>query len=90
MSETEALNGSEMLSLANLLVLVKNPVEVSCDYTNWRGVKATRRLRLVEFWHGSTEWHPEPGLLLKAVDLDTGEQRDFSVKDIDTSTLRPL
>lgn len=57
-------------------------------YRNWRGEMATRRLRPVAFWHGSTEWHPTPGLMLKAVDLDKDAERDFAVADFNTATLR--
>nr|WP_250808409.1 hypothetical protein [Neorhizobium tomejilense] len=90
MSETEHDAGSQELSFANMLVLLKQPVELSCDYRNWRGEVANRRIRLIEFWYGSTEWHPEPGLLLKAIDLDTGKERDFRVTDFDTATLRVI
>ncbi|PWE32883.1 hypothetical protein DDZ14_08615 [Maritimibacter sp. 55A14] len=69
---------------------LKGPVEFQCEYRNWRGEVATRRLRPVAFWHGSTEWHPTPGLMLKAVDLDKDAERDFAVADFNMTTLRAV
>ena len=40
------------------------------DYTNHRGEKRARRLHLLSLRFGATEWHPVPGLLIKAEDLD--------------------
>jgi hypothetical protein len=50
-------------------------------YTNYRGEWSMRRIRPVRLWVGSTDWHPEPGLLLEAIDLDKNETRHFAVKD---------
>ena len=51
-------------------------------YRNWRGETRQRTVLPVTIWHGSTIWHPEPQWLLKAIDLETGEDRDFAMKDI--------
>jgi hypothetical protein len=50
-------------------------------YTNYRGEWSMRRIQPVRLWVGSTDWHPEPGLLLEAIDLDKNETRHFAVKD---------
>jgi hypothetical protein len=50
-------------------------------YTNYRGEWSMRRIEPVRLWVGSTDWHPEPGLLLEAIDLDKNETRHFAVKD---------
>ena len=86
----EPLTDHEQIQLTNLLIGMKGPVELSCDYTNWRGEKSTRRLRIKGFWYGATEFHPEPGLMIKAYDFDKKAERDFRVCDFHTSTLRPL
>lgn len=52
------------------------------DYKNWRGEVAHRRVRGVRLWFGTTEHHPEPCLLLHAIDLDRGVERDFRVLDM--------
>ncbi|MCZ7861508.1 hypothetical protein O9X98_08860 [Agrobacterium salinitolerans] len=88
--EVEALDDEEKVRLANMLIVVKGDMPLTCEYKNWRGEVAVRRLRPISFWYGSTEWHPTPGLMLKAFDLDKNEERDFCVADFNTSTLRPV
>lgn len=53
-------------------------------YRNWRGEVADRRVLAssVSFYFGSTDWHPEPQTLMRAIDLDKGAERDFAWKDI--------
>lgn len=55
---------------------------VTFTYRNWRGEVAERRVRIIGIRFGSTEWHPEPQLLLRAFDIDKGEEREFAVADI--------
>ncbi len=88
--DVEPLSAEEEFSLANMLMALKAPVEFSCVYKNWRGEVAERRLRAISLWHGVTEWHPVPGLMLKAIDLEKNVERDFRLTDIDISTLKPL
>jgi hypothetical protein len=90
MDDALKLTDAEQISFANLLSLVKGPIDLQCEYKNWRGEIGTRKLRVIEFWYGSTEWHPEPCLLLKALDLDKNEERDFKMADFDTTTLRVI
>ncbi len=52
------------------------------DYINWEGKRAVRTVKPIKLWYGKTQWHPKEGWLLKAVDLEKNEERDFSVKDI--------
>lgn len=60
-----------------------SPHDLVVRYTNWRGRTSRRRLRPISLWHGSTEWHPEPQWLLKAVDHQRGpEPRDFALADM--------
>lgn len=51
-------------------------------YRNWRGEVSERHVRIIGIRFGSSEWHPEPQLLLRAFDLDKGEEREFAVNDI--------
>lgn len=78
----------ERIQLANLLILLKGKPEIEVDYKNHRGETSRRRIVPVAFWCGSTEWHPETGLLLNAYDDDKGAMRDFAVMDFDLSTLQ--
>jgi predicted DNA-binding transcriptional regulator YafY len=51
-------------------------------YTNWRGETAERHVRPIKIWFGSTEWHKEAQWLMRALDVDKKEERDFALKDI--------
>jgi hypothetical protein len=55
---------------------------VNILYTNWKGVTAVRRIVPIYIWWGSTPWHKEDQHLLKAHDVEKGEERDFAMKDI--------
>ena len=57
---------------------MKNVDPLTIVYTNHRGVTAVRRIWPIAVWYGSNRWHPEPGWLLKAIDMDNGEERDFA------------
>jgi hypothetical protein len=52
------------------------------EYKNWEGEIAVRKVLPIKLWWGKTKWHTKKGWLLKALDLDKKEERDFSVKDI--------
>lgn len=56
--------------------------DVMIDYTNWRGERGLRRVRPVTIYWGNTQYHPEFGWLLIALDVLKGERRTFSMKDI--------
>jgi len=85
----EPLSDGEQIQLSNMLLAMKGPLRIRCEYTNWRGERADRHLRVMEFRHGVTNWHPTPSLFLKAIDLEKGVERDFCVADFHTQTLRP-
>lgn len=58
------------------------PPLLSFVYTNWRGETERRRVRLLGLRRGSTEWHPEPQLLLRAFCLDRQKEREFALSGI--------
>lgn len=51
-------------------------------YKNWRGETRERHVRPQGFDYGSNEWHSEPQWFLVGIDVETGEQRYFAMKDI--------
>lgn len=51
-------------------------------YTNYRGETRKRTIFPDRVYYGTTEWHPEPQWLLRALDLEKNEMRDFALKDI--------
>lgn len=59
-------------------VAVDTMASIRAPYTNWRGETADRVFTPIRVWWGSTEWHPEPGLMLKAFDHDKQAERDFA------------
>lgn len=56
---------------------------IDFGYTNWRGEEAQRRAIPVGITWGKTEWHPEEGWLLEAIDLDKNAPRQFALADCD-------
>ena len=60
----------------------KGDPELKFEYINWEGKKAIRSVRPIEIWYGKTQWHPKKQWLLRAIDLDKNEERNFAVKDI--------
>jgi len=56
--------------------------EISFVYKNWRGETALRTVLPIKLWYGHTDWHPQHQWLLKAIDLEKNEERDFALEDI--------
>lgn len=56
--------------------------EVVIDYTNWRGERAGRRILPLDLVFQATEWHPKEQWLLRAIDVEKGDERLFAVADI--------
>jgi hypothetical protein len=54
-------------------------------YKNWRGETRERHVRPIGYDYGSNEWHPEPQWFLVGIDTETGEKRNFALKDIQNS-----
>ena len=51
-------------------------------YTNWKGVTRQRKAYFIEFFMGSTKWHPKPQWLVIGMDLEKKAHRTFALKDI--------
>jgi hypothetical protein len=56
-------------------------------YTNYRGVTSVREVRPVYVRWGTSDYYPEPGWLMKALDFDRGEFREFSMASMDFDEL---
>tara|TARA_Y100001968_G_scaffold331057_1_gene384584 strand:- start:1107 stop:1325 length:219 start_codon:yes stop_codon:yes gene_type:complete len=56
---------------------------ITFTYTNWRGETSVRKAIPMGLEWSSTEWHPEPGWLLRAYDLEKQAERQFAIKDCD-------
>jgi len=59
-------------------------------YTNHRGETDWRWFVPIKLWTGSTEWHPEEQLFLRAYDADKSAMRDFAVKDFEEGTVESM
>lgn len=57
-----------------------NPVKII--YRNWKGITSERNILPERIWWGSTEWHPEPQWMMRALDLDKSEIRNFAMQDV--------
>ena len=55
---------------------------VTILYTNWKGETAERDIKPIELWFGATEYHPEEQWLLRALDIEKNDERNFAMKDI--------
>jgi hypothetical protein len=51
-------------------------------YKNWQGVVADRTARFEALIYTSNEWHITQQWLIKAIDLDKGEERLFALQDM--------
>lgn|SRR3990167_9778836 len=51
-------------------------------YKNWRGETREREIIPQSIWFGSTKWHPDEQWLLKAIDVEKNEERDFQLVNI--------
>jgi hypothetical protein len=64
--------------------------EIEINYTNHQGKCRLRRIAPQRLWYGSTKWHQEPQWLLRAVDTEKGDVRDFALGCIHRwGTIRP-
>lgn len=55
---------------------------IEFDYVNWKSIKGKRVVKILGFYYGSSEYHKEPQWLLRAKDLDKGEERIFAMRDM--------
>lgn len=56
---------------------------VFIDYTNWKGERRERKVYPLRICFGAfPPYHVEPQWLMRAIDLETGQQRHFAMKDI--------
>lgn len=60
---------------------------VKFKYKNYRGEVAWRSVEPIEIRFGSTDWHPEPQWLLRALDVEKNAEREFAIKDIEVWTV---
>jgi hypothetical protein len=52
-------------------------------YRNYRGEVSERTIAPNRIVYGTTDWHPEPGWLLEAVDVEKKATREFALADCD-------
>lgn len=60
-------------------------MNVTIEYTNWRGERRRRRIKPVRFYFGEVTWHPGQQWLMDAVDLDRTDDdrtRTFALSGI--------
>lgn len=69
---------------------MNTPEEVCFEYTNYRGVRATRTVKPIQIWFGMNEYHPHPQWILTALDMERGVERHFAMRDITNWRLPPI
>ena len=60
--------------------------ELKIDYTNWRGERRERLIQPLDLYFTSDQWHTTPQWLIRAVDVEKGEVRNFAVLNIHSFT----
>lgn len=55
---------------------------VTITYTNWKSEVVVRTIIPGGLRHGSEQWHSEPQGLLRVLDVEKSEERNFAMKDI--------
>lgn len=63
---------------------------IHIDYTNYRGERATRRVRVNHIGFGHNEYHVKEQWLLKAWCYERSAMRDFAIDDIHNYNLEDL
>jgi len=58
----------------------KNRVKIV--YKNWKGITSERLILPERIWWGSTEWHTEDQWMMRAIDLEKNEVRNFAMTDV--------
>ncbi len=58
-------------------------MKVEVRYKNWRGETADRRIVPAKIYFGKTDWHPEPGWLIDAYDVDREANRLYALADVE-------
>jgi hypothetical protein len=58
-------------------------------YRNWKNEVEPRKIIPISLRYGTTEWHPKPQWLLKAIDTKTGKIREFALQDSNFLALAP-
>jgi hypothetical protein len=56
--------------------------EVSILYKNWKGEVAWRRIVPLSINFESSQWHPVPQWIMRALDIDKEAERSFAIVDI--------
>lgn len=62
----------------------------SFDYTNYKGLKESRRVRFESLSVGENEYHPELQWFLNGQCMVRNARRSFALKDIELQTIREL
>ena len=64
-------------------MVTNKPVFFSLDYTNWRGVRSTRKVLPQQIAYMESEYHPGgPQLMLVALDIEKNSVRHFPLNAI--------
>jgi hypothetical protein len=72
----------EWFALGRLLVQEQQARQVCIDYTNWRGVRAVRRVEPRGIWFGTSRFHVGEQWFLSALDVEKQEVRDFALTSL--------
>jgi hypothetical protein len=83
MSEQPRSNASEEIVLGPAqMANLPSSREVSILYRNWKGEVAWWRIVPLSIRFESSQWHPVPQWIMRALDIDKEAERSFAIADI--------
>jgi hypothetical protein len=56
---------------------------IPVNYVNWKGSERVRQIVPISVRFGSTEFHPVPQWLLKALDPEDNQEKEFALSQCD-------
>jgi len=81
-STTIELHAEDFRAIVKEGLPMMNEPPMRMRYTNWRGETADRVVLPSRVWFGRTAWHSEPQWLMTALDMESGQVRDFAMSGI--------
>lgn len=51
-------------------------------YKNWRGEESEREIIPESIYYGANKFHPQAGWLIAGVDVESGKNKTFSMRDM--------
>lgn len=64
------------------MIMIRPGKRIAFTYKNYRGEMSHRTVTIIGVDYGATEWRPEPGFLMSALDEKKAQERKFAMCDM--------